>query len=99
MTKSEMVGLRVPTDLLEKIDAQRGKESIDRSTFIIRALRYWTAVEGNITTDHEFMKRLEDIENNVNKITEDVNTIKQLYELSSDQQKAINALVKLLPKR
>lgn len=45
------------------------------------------------------MKRLEDIENNVNKITEDVNAIRQLYELSSDQQKAINALVKLLPKR
>lgn len=99
MTKSEMVGLRVPSDLLEKIDAQRDKESIDRSAFIIRALRYWTSVEGHITTDHEYMKRLEDIENNVNKITEDVNAIRQLYELSSDQQKAINALVKLLPKR
>lgn len=99
MTKSEMVGLRVPADLLEKIDAQRDKESIGRSSFIIRALRYWTSVEGPITTDHEYMKRLEDIENNVNKITEDVNAIRQLYELSSDQQKAINALVKLLPKR
>lgn len=99
MVKSEMVGLRIPTDLLEKIDAQRERESIDRSAFIIRALRYWTAIEGHITTDHEYMKRLEDIENNVNKITEDVNAIKQLYEISADQQKAINALVKLLPKR
>ena len=62
--KPEQVSLRLPKDLAAKVDYFKEKEGTDRSAIIIRALRYWLEVEGNVTTDHEFMRRLGRIEEN-----------------------------------
>ena len=62
MNKLEMVSLRIPSDLLKDLDAHREHECADRTTIILRALRYWLKIDGKVTTDNEILTRLSEIE-------------------------------------
>lgn len=109
--KPEQVSLRLPKDLATKVDYFKDKEGVDRSTIIIRALRYWLEVDGHVTTDHEFMKRLDTIESesemlrktfqqNIEKTAVAFEKERQTYqELILKQQLTIDALLELVAKR
>ena len=56
--KPEQLSLRIPKDIADKIDEFKDKEGTDRSVIILRAVRYWISVGGNVTTDNEFLNRL-----------------------------------------
>lgn len=60
--KPEQISMRMPKDLITKVDALKEKEEVDRSAIINKAVRYWTEIEGNITTDHQILSRLDSIE-------------------------------------
>jgi len=60
--RPEQVSLRLPKHLAAKVDDFKEKEGTDRSVIILCALRYWLEVDGNVTTDNEFLIRLSHIE-------------------------------------
>lgn len=109
--KPEQVSLRLPKDLANKVDYFKEKEGVDRSTIIIRALRYWLEVDGCVTTDHEFMNRLtrleentdefrKIIERNLEKTAASFEKERQNYqEVILKQQLTIDALLELVAKR
>lgn len=100
--KPEQVSLRIPKELAVKIDYFKEKEGTDRSVIILRALRYWIEIDGNVTTDNEFLNRLEQIENNIGelkKIIERLERDKQKdQETILKQQNTIETLLELVKK-
>ena len=56
--KPEQLSLRIPKDVADKIDEFKEKEGTDRSVIILRAVRYWISVGGNVTNDNEYLNRL-----------------------------------------
>ena len=109
--KPEQVSFRLPKELANKVDYFKEKEGVDRSTIIIRALRYWLEVGGCVTTDHEFMNRLTNIEENtgefrkiierdLEKTAASFEKERQNYqEVILKQQLTIDALLELVAKR
>lgn len=97
MTKAEMIGLRIPSDLLEKIDKLKNDEGIDRTALVLRALRYWVSVEGKVTSDAEYLTSMQKVQTGIESLQADMTEIKSLREQVAEQQKIIAALVKLLP--
>lgn len=97
MTKAEMIGLRIPSDLLEKIDKLKNDEGIDRTALVLRALRYWVSVEGKVTSDAEYLTSMQKVQTGIESLQADMTEIKLLREQVAEQQKIIAALVKLLP--
>ncbi|MBQ3570357.1 MAG: CopG family transcriptional regulator [Methanocorpusculum sp.] len=97
MTKAEMIGLRIPADLLEKIDKLKNDEGIDRTALVLRALRYWVSVEGKVTSDAEYLTSMQKVQTGIESLQADMTEIKSLREQVAEQQKIIAALVKLLP--
>lgn len=93
-----MIGIRVPTGLLEKINALIDAEGVDRTTIILRALRYCVAVEGKVTTDNEYLNRINTIDQNVIDIASGVKDVQELKDLLMGQQRTINTLLHLIPK-
>lgn len=98
MKKPDMISIRIPSDLLTKIDMMKDKEGIDRTALIIRALRYWVAIEGNVTIDNEFLNRLDKLEKYMGTIANKINSETDLRDQVSEQEKVIGALVKMIPK-
>lgn len=99
MSKAEMIGLRIPSDLLIKIDKLKDDEGIDRTALVLRALRYWVSVGGKISTDAEYLNSIKNIEEKVETIQTDICDIKNLREQVAEQQKIISTLVKMLPEK
>ena len=97
MTKAEMIGLRIPSDLLEKIDKLKNDEGIDRTALVLRALRYWVSVEGKVTADAEYLTSMKKVQTGIENLQADMTEIKSLREQVAEQQKIIATLVKLLP--
>lgn len=64
--------MRMPKDLVTKVDALKEKEGVDRSAIINKAVRYWTEIEGNITTDHQILSRLDSIETTTTELRGDI---------------------------
>ena len=70
-------------------------------------MRYWTAVEGNITTDHQILNRLDTIEINTPELRGDIDKViqdfrkekDQLQELLGKQQNTIDTLLAMLAKK
>ena len=92
-----MIGLRIPSDLLEKIDKLKNDEGIDRTALVLRALRYWVSVEGKVTSDAEYLTSMQKVQTGIENLQADMTEIKSLREQVAEQQKIIAALVKLLP--
>lgn len=97
MTKAEMIGLRIPADLLAKIDKLKNDEGIDRTALVLRALRYWVSVEGKVTSDTEYLTSMKKVLEGIEQLQEDMTEIKSLREQVAEQQKIIATLVKMLP--
>ncbi len=105
--KPEQISMRMPKDLVSKVDTLKEQEGVDRSAIINKAVRYWTEVEGNITTDHQLLNRLETIETNttelrgeIDKVIQDFRKEKdQLQELLGKQQDTIDTLLAMLAKK
>lgn len=97
MTKAEMIGLRIPADLLAKIDKLKNDEGIDRTALVLRALRYWVSVEGKVISDTEYISSIRKVQEGIENLQEDMIEIKSLREQVAEQQKIIAALVKILP--
>ena len=97
MTKAEMIGLRIPADLLAKIDKLKNEEGIDRTALVLRALRYWVNVEGKVTSDTEYLTSMRKVQEGIETLQADMNEVKSLREQVAEQQKIIAALVKMLP--
>ncbi len=93
-----MIGVRIPSDLLSKLDALKDEEGIDRTALILRALRYWVLIEGKVTADAEYLHRLAQIDASIAHISSGMEDVKQLKNMVSEQQQVINALVKLIPR-
>ena len=102
MNKLEMVSLRIPSDLLKDLDAHREHECADRTTIILRALRYWLKIDGKVTTDYEILTRLSEIEQSSkemkNSFLEYQGDIKDLKGIIAQQQATIDTLLRMLPK-
>ena len=96
--KPEQISMRMPKDLVSKVDLLKAKEGVDRSAIINKAVRYWTDVEGNITTDHQILSRLDTIETNTTELRSEIYKVildfrkekDQLRELIDKQQNTID---------
>lgn len=102
MNKLEMVSLRIPSELLKDLDAHREQECADRTTIILRALRYWLKIDGKVTTDNEILTRLSEIEQNSKEIKngflEYQEDVKDLKRIIAQQQATIDTLLRMIPK-
>lgn len=105
--KPEQISMRMPKDLVSKVDLLKAKEGVDRSAIINKAVRYWTDVEGNITTDHQILSRLDTIEANTTELRSEICKVildfrkekDQLRELIDKQQNTIETLLAMLSKK
>ncbi len=100
--KPEQVSLRIPKELANKVDIFKEKEGTDRSVIILRALRYWLDVNGNVTTDNEFLNRLNNMESDLKELQ---NTITKMdieranyQETIKKQQVTIDTLLGMINK-
>lgn len=105
--KPEQISMRMPKELVVKVDALKEKEGVDRSIIINKAVRYWTSVNGNIISDNEILTRLNTIENTTYELQKQIeqNTInfmkekEQLLELVNKQQNTIDTLLSMVSKK
>ena len=105
--RPEQISMRMPKELVTKIDKLKEKEGVDRSAIINKAVRYWTDVAGNVTTDHEYLIRLQTIEENTTQLRNDLDKVIQtsesdkrhLQDLINKQQDTIDTLLALLSKK
>lgn len=104
--KLEQISLRLPSGLIHDLDLLKEKEGLDRSAIIVRALKYWVSVQGNITTDAEFITLLKEMKTELaSQKTTLTNALEHYQEeittqrtLLAEQQKTINTLLRMLPK-
>ncbi len=105
--KPEQISMRMPKDLVAKVDLLKEKEGVDRSAIINKAVRYWTEIEGIVTTDHQLLTRLTDIETNTSGLRCDIDNViqnlrkekEQLQGLLEKQQNTIDTLLAMLAKK
>ena len=104
--KLEQISLRLPANLIRELDQLKEKEGIDRSVIIVRALKYWVSVGGNITTDSEFLTLLHELQSEITSLRSSLESVTTHYETESntqremlaEQQKTINTLLRMIPK-
>ena len=100
--RPEQVSLRLPKNLVTGVDFFKEKEGTDRSVIILRALRYWLEVGGNVTTDNEFLTRLSHIETDLSDLKKNVDLFQKerlnYQEVILKQQDTIETLLELIKK-
>ena len=96
--KSEMIGIRIPTDLLEKIDRMKEEAGADRTTVILNALKYWVKTGGNVTSDAEYLTTIKMIATDLQSIMRNETEIEKLHNIIAEQQNTINSLLRLIPR-
>ena len=103
-TRLEQISIRLPIDLINQLNEFKEKIQVDRSAVIIKAVRYWLSVEGNVSTDNEYITQIKDMSLKIDNLTKTINDLStkcnelsDFRELLSDQQNTIHALVKVLP--
>jgi metal-responsive CopG/Arc/MetJ family transcriptional regulator len=100
--KPEQVSLRLPKNLATKIDYFKEKEGTDRSVIILRALRYWLEIGGNVTTDNEFLTRLSNIETDLSNLKRNIEQFEKerlnYQEVILKQQNTIETLLEFIKK-
>ncbi|MCZ9312428.1 MAG: ribbon-helix-helix protein, CopG family [Methanocorpusculum sp.] len=74
--KVELVSVRLPVDLLRQLDELKEKEGRDRTAVIVQAVKYWVSVDGKITTDHEYLARLGNLDQNIDCINQSLTEIR-----------------------
>ena len=105
-TKMEQISLRLPVDLIDDLNKLKEKEQIDRSTIIVKAVRYWISVGGNVSTDNEFLNQIREMKGEINELKNLMSETVSHYEkeatemrtLLAEQQKTINTLLRMMPK-
>lgn len=104
--KTEQISIRLPVDLLEDLEILKQRDGIDRSVLIIKALRYWVSVEGNISTDNEFVNQIHELKEAVEIFQKNISAVSASYEketaenrqLLIEQQTTINTLLRMIAK-
>ena len=103
MRKSEMIGLRIPIELLDKVDQLKEIEETDRTTIILNALRYWVKIEGKVTTDNEYLTRLKNLDENNSallKIAERHDAeLAEMRKIIAQQSTTIDTLLEKIPRK
>ena len=104
--KMEQISLRLPVDLIDDLNKLKEKEQIDRSAIIVKAVRYWISVGGNVSTDNEFLNQIREMKSEINEVKNLMSETLSHYEkeaaemrtLLAEQQKTINTLLRMMPK-
>lgn len=104
--KMEQISIRLPVDLIDDLNKLKEKEQIDRSTIIVKAVRYWISVGGNVSTDNEFLNQIREMKGEINELKNLMSETVSHYEkeatemrtLLAEQQKTINTLLRMMPK-
>ena len=102
----EQISLRLPVDLIDDLNKLKEKEQIDRSAIIVKAIRYWISVGGNVSTDNEFLNQIREMKGEINELKNLMGEMTSHYEkesaemrtLLAEQQKTINTLLRMMPK-
>lgn len=89
--KAEQISVRLPVEVLHRLDEMKEKEGTDRSAIIARAVKYWVSVDGNITTDAEYLTRLDEIEKRMDGMMEVIQKLLDYREMESKEQRAMLA--------
>jgi len=105
-TKMEQISIRLPVDVIEGVNNLKEKEQTDRSLIIVKALRYWISVDGNVSTDNEFLNQIREMKGEINELKNLMSETVSHYEkettemrmLLAEQQKTINTLLRMMPK-
>ena len=105
-TKMEQISIRLPVDLIDDLNKLKEKEQIDRSVIIVKAIRYWLSVDGNVSTDNEFLNQIREMKSELNEVKSLMGETISHYEkesaemrtLLTEQQKTINTLLRMMPK-
>ena len=102
----EQISIRLPVDLIDELSKLKEKEQIDRSAIIVKAIRYWISVGGNVSTDNEFLNQIREMKGEINELknlmSETVSNSEteaaEMRTLLAEQQKTINTLLRMMPK-
>lgn len=102
----EQISIRLPIDLINDLNKLKEKEQIDRSAIIVKALRYWISVGGNVSTDNEFLSQIREMKGEINElknlmsetISYSEKEATEMRMLLAEQQKTINTLLRMMPK-
>lgn len=96
--------IRLPNDILEKVQEIQIREHIDRTTVIVKAVEYWVSVDGRATCDGAFIQRLDAMDTRIAELTTALeasrteierlcSAITELKEISTKQDATIDFLV------
>ncbi len=104
--KTEQISVRLPVDLLNELESLKKRDGIDRSIIIVKALKYWVSVEGNVSTDNEFINQISEMKNEIEGLKISLSEISKTYEketqenrqLIKEQQTTINTLLRMISK-
>ena len=104
--KTEQISIRLPVDLLQDLENLKRRDGIDRSVIIVKALRYWVSVGGNISTDNEFISQIHELKKAVAELQKNISAISTSHEketaenrqLIVEQQTTINTLLRMIAK-
>ena len=104
--KTEQISVRLPVDLLNELESLKKRDGIDRSIIIVKALKYWVSVEGNISTDNEFINQISEMKNEIEELKKSLSELSRTCEketqenrqLIKEQQTTINTLLRMISK-
>ena len=78
--KTEQISIRLPVDLLNELESLKKRDGIDRSIIIVKALRYWVSVEGNVSTDNEFINQISEMKTEIGELKNSISDLSKTYE-------------------
>ena len=98
--------IQISKKLFIILNKLKEKEQIDRSAIIVKALRYWISVGGNVSTDNEFLNQIREMKSEISEVKNLMSETLSHYEkettemrmLLAEQQKTINTLLRMMPK-
>ena len=108
--KPKGTSIRLPNDILSKVEQIQLRERTDRTSVIVKAVEYWVSVDGKATSDGEFLQRLDQMDTRIVDLTSLVKdseaeiiqlrqTIEDLKTLSMKQNTTIDFLVEKILNR
>lgn len=108
-SKPVPTSVRIPVEIDNKLEKILEREHVPKTSLIIKAVEYFVAVDGNLTSDGEYIKNIKTVEQdfqNINNTLKEQSIridalqteLKELRSVTEKQNSVIEKLISLIPR-
>lgn len=108
-SKPVPTSVRIPSEIDDKLEKILEREHVPKTSLIIKAVEYFVATDGKLTSDGEYIKNIKTIEQNFKNLNDTLkeqnaridslqNELKELRCANEQQNSVIEKLISLIPR-